>query len=172
MAVSCSGVIGAKVARLARKRCDRRTRARTVEIRAFGDGEGLFQAAEVFSCLPLAQVAAGQISRFESARVVFAFRLAALVRGLRMRRPGGLFQNTQALAQTGNDLFYQPGFFHFVICSLSMEDNSFSRGARALTPHDQSRATAGSLVRASAGLEAFLPPNRANSKTLKKQSTS
>ena len=48
MAVSCSGVIGAKVARLARKRCDRRTRARTVEIRAFGDGEGLFQAAEVF----------------------------------------------------------------------------------------------------------------------------
>jgi len=71
MAVSCSGVIGAKVARLARKRCDRRTRARTVEIRAFGDGEALFQAAEVFSCLPLAQVAAGQISRFESARVVF-----------------------------------------------------------------------------------------------------
>ena len=63
-----------------------------MEIRAFGDGEGLFQAAEVFSCLPLAQVAAGQISRFESARVLFAFRLAALVRGLRMRRPGGLFQ--------------------------------------------------------------------------------
>jgi hypothetical protein len=27
------------------------------------------------------------------------------------------------LAQTGNDLFYQPGFFHCVICSLSMEDN-------------------------------------------------
>ena len=123
MAVSCSGVIGAKVARLARKRCDRRTRARIVEIRAFGDGEGLFQAAEVFSCLPLSLVAAGQISRFESARVVFAFRLAALVRGLRMRRLGGLFQNTQALAQTGNDLFYQPGFFHCVICSLSMEDN-------------------------------------------------
>jgi len=37
-AVSCSGAIGAKVARLARKRCDCRTRGRTVEIRAFGDG--------------------------------------------------------------------------------------------------------------------------------------
>ena len=42
-----------------------------MEIRAFGDGEGLFQAAEVFSCLPLSLLAAGQISRFESARVVF-----------------------------------------------------------------------------------------------------
>ena len=48
--------------------------------------------------LRLAGLAASQISRFQSASVVFAFRLAALVSGLGVRRPRGLFQNGKAFA--------------------------------------------------------------------------
>lgn len=68
-----------------------------------------FDRIQDFFCLP--GLAAGEIGGFETAGVVFAFCFAAFVSGFSMRRPGSLFQDDEAFAEAGNDLFYQSGFF-------------------------------------------------------------
>src|ERR1035437_254744 len=70
-----------------------------------------FDGVEDFPGLP--GLTASEVSRFESAGVVFAFRLAAFVRGLLMRRACRLFQSGEALGQAANNLLYQCAFIHF-----------------------------------------------------------
>ena len=43
------------------------------------------------------------------------------MRGFRVGRPRGLFQNTKTFGQAGDDLPYQLGFIHFEISSLILE---------------------------------------------------
>ncbi len=55
---------------------------------------------------------AGQVGGFQTARVVFIFRLAAFVRGLGVGGARGFFEHGQMLAQTGDDELEQLRFFH------------------------------------------------------------
>jgi hypothetical protein len=71
---------------------------------------------------------------------IFAFRLAALVRGLGMGRPGGPFQNPEARDQAGDYFFNQPGFLRLEISSLILDYNSFARSGKAGVAQREAKA--------------------------------
>src|ERR1019366_3772442 len=62
--------------------------------------------------LHLSGLTASEVGRFESTGVVFAFRLAALMRGLLMRCMGGFIQNAEALGEASDNLSSQFSLHH------------------------------------------------------------
>ena len=69
------------------------------------DGEGRVNLNRIHDLLCLAGLTAGEIGRFQAARVVLVLGLAALVSGLRVRSSRGLAQELKAFAKAGDNLF-------------------------------------------------------------------